>query len=176
MSVIEFKSVRLAYPHIFTKAQYRGDITKYSAKLLFNKNDKVQIEAFQSEINDRVKDNKIKVENGPKGNICMFDGDLYGSDNYANCFVVSASNKIRPSARDVDMGTLVESDDKFYNGCYVNALVELWIQDNKYGKAVRATLHGVQFVKDGVPFGPGNVNVDQYFKPIVAEDGDDMFE
>jgi hypothetical protein len=37
-------------------------------------------------------------------------------------------------------------------------------------------LHGVQFVKDGVPFGPGNVNVDQYFKPIVAEDGDDMFE
>ncbi len=86
MSIIEFKSVRLAYPNIFTRGNYLGKETKYSAKLLFNKDDnKEQLASVQAEIAEMVKTNKIKVDASPKGNMCMLDGDVLGNDNYENC-------------------------------------------------------------------------------------------
>mgnify|MGYP001230954780 CR=1 FL=1 len=38
---------------------------------------------------------------------------------------------------------------------YVNANIELWAQNNAYGKRINATLLVVQFSKDGEPFGEG---------------------
>jgi hypothetical protein len=44
---------------------------------------------------------------------------------------------------------------KPYAGCYVNASVEVWVQDNQWGKRVNCTLRGVQFLRDGDAFGGG---------------------
>jgi hypothetical protein len=43
-----------------------------------------------------------------------------------------------------------------YSGCYVNVEIDVWPQDNNFGKAIRAKLLGVQFVKDGDAFTGGN--------------------
>jgi len=42
----------------------------------------------------------------------------------------------------------------------------LWAQDNQFGKRVNAELLGVQFVRDGEPFGGG--------KPATPEDFEDL--
>ncbi len=44
---------------------------------------------------------------------------------------------------------------KIYGGCYVNAVVKPWIQQNTKGIGIRCELMGIQFVKDGDPFGAG---------------------
>jgi hypothetical protein len=56
---------------------------------------------------------------------------------------------------DRDRSLITEDDNKLYAGCYVNAIIELWVQDNSYGKRVNANLLGVQFFKDGEPFADG---------------------
>jgi len=38
----------------------------------------------------------------------------------------------------------------------------LWAQNNQYGKRINAQLDGVQFVRDGDPFGDGAVGVDAF--------------
>ena len=57
---------------------------------------------------------------------------------------------------------------KLYGGCYVNAALTLWAQDNQFGRAIRCNLLGVQFAADGVPFGDALPNVSGMFKPTQA--------
>lgn len=71
-----------------------------------------------------------------------FEGAMY----------VSANNPARPLVLAADTSPLTEADGKPYAGCYVNAVLEIWPQDNEYGKRVNAKLLGVQFVKDGEAF------------------------
>jgi hypothetical protein len=49
----------------------------------------------------------------------------------------------------------------------VNTNVTLWTQDNKFGKAIRANLRIVQFVKDGKAFsGSAPANADDEFEAL----------
>lgn len=57
---------------------------------------------------------------------------------------------------------------KLYGGCYVNAAVSPWIQDNQFGRAVRCNLIAVQFAKDGESFGDGAVNLTGMFGAVAA--------
>jgi hypothetical protein len=57
---------------------------------------------------------------------------------------------------------LTEDDNVVYAGCYVNAIITLWVQNNSYGKRVNAQLDGVQFAKDGEPFGAGGIDADEF--------------
>jgi len=67
---------------------------------------------------------------------------------------------------DRDRTPLVAADGKPYAGCYVTAIVELWPQDNQYGRRINATLSGVQFERDGDAFGGS--------APASADDFDDL--
>lgn len=57
-----------------------------------------------------------------------------------------------------------ETQTDIYSGCYVNAIVELWAQDNQWGKRINAQLAGLQFVRNGEPFSGG--------RPAAADDFD----
>lgn len=57
---------------------------------------------------------------------------------------------------------------KLYGGCYVNAMVSPWIQDNQFGRAVRCNLIAVQFCDDGEPFGDGVVDVTGKFGAVQS--------
>jgi hypothetical protein len=57
----------------------------------------------------------------------------------------------------------------------VNGTVEVWAQDNKFGKGIRATLRGVQFVKDGDAFSAGTpVSEDDFDEIEAPETADDI--
>lgn len=104
-----------------------------------------------------------------KGNVCLRDGDDKSEyDGFENKKYVSSRSKQRPTVVDRNKSPLTEDDGRPYSGCYVNAILEIWAQDNQYGKRVNAQLSGLQFVRDGDAFGGG--------RPASTDEFDDLGE
>lgn len=109
--------------------------------------------------------------------LCLRDGaeksslDGYGEDKV----FFSARSARRPTVLTRDKRPAEENElGAPYAGCYVNGIVTLWAQDNKWGKRVNAALDGVQFVADGERFGSGGASPDMF--PDVAPGDDDEEE
>ena len=83
-------------------------------------------------------------------------------------------DKGRPIVLDNDKSPIYKADGtvypekagRIYSGCYVNAHVELWAQDNKAGKGLRAGLLGIQRLRDGDAFGGGHAPVADAFAEV----------
>lgn len=89
--------------------------------------------------------------------LCLTDGDIKDYDGYEGNYVLSASNKTRPTILGANKEPLTEKDGKIYSGCFVNGIVSLWAQNNDWGKRINCNLQGVQFVADGEAFSGGGV-------------------
>ena len=168
------KNVRLSFPNLFHKAVFNGNETKYEATLLLNKEDHADvIAAIEKDISGRIKD-ELKGAKVPADRRCLKDGSDSEYDGYAGCMSFKAGNSKRPLVIDRDKSPITEEDDKLYAGCYVNASVELWVQNNQYGKRINANLLGVQFVKDGEAFGGKgeSASVDDFDN--MGDDEDDL--
>lgn len=93
-----------------------------------------------------------------KDRLALHDGDTKSSyDGFEGMMFVTTRSKVRPTVIDRDRSPLTAADGKPYSGSYCNVIIELWAQDNQYGKRINAQLKGVQFVKDGDSFGGGGV-------------------
>ena len=90
------------------------------------------------------------------GKTCLRDGDTKEYDGYAGMDYVTARNPVKPSAFDKNGDETEKADGLIYSGCYVQARIELWAQDNKYGRRINAKLLGVKFEKDGDAFASGS--------------------
>lgn len=164
-------NVRLSYPSLFQHAVFGGESTgKYEATFLLNKDEHAeQIAEIKAEIARMIKEDlKSKL---PSDKICLKDGDETGKDSYANCYIVKTSTKKRPLTIDRSKRPVVEEDNVFYGGCYVNAIFSLWSMNNSYGKRINAQLDAVQFVKDGDPLGDSGVSISE-FDGFGSEDDD----
>lgn len=169
---IILKNVRLSFPAIWQKnTKFGGDNAKYEATFLINKDSQADlIKKIEEKIEAIQKENKVKV---PKDKICLKNGDDAEYDGYAGHMSFKAANGKRPTILDRDKTPLTEDDGKPYAGCYVNASVQLWVQNNDWGKRVNANLLGIQFFKDGEPFGAGDLDVSDDFEDF-ADDEDDF--
>ena len=170
MAKIKLQGVRLSFPSLFRKAVFQGEETKYEATLLLDKEKHADTiaeinEAIKKGIADNFKGAKI-----PADKICFKDGDTIDYDVYAGCMSIKAANNKRPMVIDRDKSPLTEDDNKIYAGCYVNAVIEFWFQNNGFGKRVNANLLGVQFFKDGEPFGDNAVASADDFDAFGDED------
>lgn len=176
---VTLKNVRLSFENVFREQvmvdKETGKTTKkFKANFLIDKSNKALI----NEIDDAI-DEVIAAKwpsNPPKikdEKLCMRDGDDENYDGYAGTMYVSASNSKRPTVVGRDKQPLVEADGIIYSGCYVNAVIRIWAQDNEYGKRVNASLEAVQFYKKGDAFGAPPVDIDEKFETYEdEEDGD----
>ena len=57
---------------------------------------------------------------------------------------------------------------KLYGGCYVNAAIQPWLQDNTHGRGVRCELVAIQFLSDGEAFGMGTPDAAPLFGAVAA--------
>jgi hypothetical protein len=171
---IKLSNVRLSFPSLFQKAQFNGESTKYEATLMLHKEDHAEdIRQIKAQIDAAIKEN-LKGVKLPADKICLKDGDESGRDEYVGHYTLKAANNKRPKVIDRDKTPLVEEDDKPYSGCYVNAVLELWVQNNSWGKRVNANLLGVQFYKDGEPFAGGEIAGDDDFEDFGSDDDFDI--
>lgn len=103
------------------------------------------------------------------------DGNKKASyDGYEGNFFVSARSETRPTVVDRDRKPLIAADGRIYSGCYVNAQVEVWAQDNSFGKRINTQLLGVQFSRDGDSFSAGAAPADPDDFPDLSAEGDDL--
>ena len=182
---VVLKNVRLSFADIWQpKAFNPGSPPKYSCNFLPDKETQGdQIKAIEKKMAEMAMD----FFNGkpPKGiKRCLGDGEDKAYEGYDGQMFISASSKRQPEIIDRDKSPLVELDDKPYSGCYVNAVIGLWVQDNQYGKRVNANLDVIQFQSDGERFGGGggskadlldDIN-DETAADVASEAEDSFFE
>lgn len=165
MSKMKLENVRLSFPSVFKRVSFQGNEGKFEATFLLDKEkDAEQIEMIEKAIQKAIKEAKLKI---PKDKWCLKDGDDSEYDGYEGCMSFKAATSRRPTVINRDKTPLVEDDKVIYAGCYVNAIVDIWIQNNQYGKRVNGNLYGIQFMADGEAFG---------FNPDVTDEFDDLDE
>lgn len=175
---VKLTNVRLSFAHIFRAKKNSSDpeaTPKFQASFLIDKSTKEgkrniarMEEAIEEAMRKKWGDNPPRLK---ADKICLRDGDDEDWNGYEGCMYVSANNVRRPTIVDRDRSPLTEEDGKPYSGCYVNAIVRVWAQDNQHGKRVNASLEGIQFVKDGEPFGPPPLSEDAF--DDLGDDEDD---
>lgn len=159
---VTLANVRLAFPNLFeARAVNNGDEPAFSASFIFPA-DHPAAKAMQEAINAvgsekwGAKWPALKKELEAKDKTALHDGDTKASyAGFGGNLFVSSRSKVRPAVIGRDRSPLTAADGKPYAGSYVNGIVEVYAQDNTYGKRVNASLKGVQFVSDGDAFSGG---------------------
>jgi hypothetical protein len=168
---VKINGVRLGFPSLFKKAVYSGEATKFCATFLIPKDSedaKKLRKLVKAMIEEEFGGKKIGSDK-----VCLKDGDEAEYDGFEGMWSIKASNDSKPTVLDRDRTPLTADDGRPYAGCYVNAIIEIWAQDNSYGKRINATLLGVQFAKDGEPFAGGRVASADDFDDVPWDDDDD---
>jgi len=174
--VIMLSNVRLAFPELFIAKQVNGEgKAAFSACFLMPAEhpDVAKVKAAIAAVakakwGDEASEVMKLLVAGDK--VCLHNGDAKANyDGFSGMLYVSARGYVRPLVIAEDRTPLVEGDGKPYSGCFVNAQVSLWAQQNNYGKRVNAQLRGVQFLKDGEAFGGGAVAQADEFEEMVAD-------
>lgn len=107
-----------------------------------------------------------------KGDLCLHSGDEKAEfAGFAGNMFVSAANEARPVVCDRGRKPLTQADGKPYAGCYLNVKIDIWAQDNQYGKRVNAKLLVVQYVGEGEAFGGGAVGRAEDMPDLGEEEG-----
>lgn len=172
MAKVTIPNARLSFPSLFKKSVFEGKEGKYEATLLFPKTDEKTYKKVMAAIDECKATAKIKVA---ASKLCIQDGDeIYDEkeyDGYQGMWAVKAANSKRPTLITGKKEPIHEEDEILYAGCYVNAIIDPWAQDNQWGKRINANLLGIQFVKDGEPFGDAvTADVDDFDEVEEEED------
>lgn len=160
---IVLKNVRCAFLKVFKAEAVKGSDKKtFGGSFLLDPTDP-QVAAINKAINETAKEkwgakaDAILKQMRAADKVCLHDGATKAQyDGFDGMLFVSATSPTRPLALNRDKTPVTEEDGTLYSGCYVNASIELWAQDNDFGKRVNAQLGGVQFVRDGDHFGAGS--------------------
>jgi len=163
---IILRNVRLAFANVYEPGNYEGKLS-YGAQLIIepkSANVKALDEVIEKVARDKWKNranavlealrkqDRVCFRHGPKLN-----GEGVPYEGFEGMYYCSSSAKAeqRPLILKRDKTPSVQSDGLVYSGCYVDVKIELWAQDNQYGKRINAQLKVVQFRSDGDAFSGG---------------------
>jgi len=183
---IMLKNVRLAFPALFKPSVVGADPDakpRYGAMLILG-TDHPQLAEIQSKMKKvaaekwATKASAVYTALEKSDKLALHDGDTKAQyDGVAgNLFISAASQEsARPSVIDGNRQPLTERDGKPYAGCYVNVSIDLWAQDNSFGKRINAQLRGVQFLRDGDAFAAGRPADSDEFEEVTEGASADDF-
>lgn len=171
------KDARLAFPKLFEAEQVNGQgDPKFGASFIIAP-DHPQVAEIQEKMEAVGKAKwgakwpAVKKAMEKQDRMALHDGDIKSKyDGYAGNLYISATaqESSPPTVVDRDRSPLSKTSGRPYAGCYVNASLEFWAQDNQFGQRVNAQLRGVQFLRDGDAFAAG--------RPADADEFDDVAE
>lgn len=181
---ILLKNVRLAFPNLFEPTTVAGEgKPRYSATLVLGPDHPqlAEIQAAQTAVAQAkwgAKAAAIVKGLEKQDKLALHDGDTKSKyDGFPGNFFISASaqENAAPTVIDRDRTPLSARSGRPYAGCFVNASIELWAQDNNYGQRVNAQLRGVQFYADGDSFSAGRPADAEEFEEVTDGAGADDF-
>lgn len=154
---IQLNDVRLAFGDLHTRGVYEGQDTGYGATLILKKGDpqiKKLESAFAAVQKAKWGDKKVRFVR----DLPLRDGEekdhLAGFDDSV-MFIRANSRTAKPGVFDRDGVPLSSESGKPYSGCYVDAIIDVYAQENAYGKAINIGLAAIKFRRDGEAFAGG---------------------
>jgi len=179
--VIKLVKCNLSFPELFEPKEFApGMKAKYQAAFVFDPSSK-EGAANIKKVNNAIKAVLAEHYGGsdgiPKGfKLCLKNNETEQKEyeGYEGKWFLTASNRTRPTVVNRDLSPITADDNILHPGCVVNASIQLWVQDNQYGKRVNANLRAVQFVEAGdVWGGSAPVRAEQEFEPLEGDFPDD---
>jgi hypothetical protein len=179
MAIVKVTNVRISFPQLFKPKAVSGDgdgEPRFSAAFVIvpgSANAKTLASAMETIAKEKwgAKGPAILAELKQKGRVAYKesplskDGEVY--DGFEGMYSLNASNPQRVTVIDRDTTPLTSQDGRPYGGCYVDASIDLWVQDNAWGKRVNAKLRWVQFRGDGDAFTGGAPVTEDEFENIA---------
>lgn len=162
-NVIKIPACRLSFPDLEeAKAFEEGQIAKFGVMLLLDPKNPVharKLAEMQVEEERMILEAwgeapaKLVLEYTGSGNdrTNMQSGEIY--QGYEGMVFIACKNTNQPLLIDTERNILPKGDKGIVGGMYANATINLFCQENKYGKAIRASIRGVQALGYGEPFG-----------------------
>lgn len=160
--IVKLKNVRLAFcQNLWTAGTMGGDPNSkpsFGCTLLIPKTDPqcAEIKKFIEQVATEkwaAKAPSILKSLVAENKVCLRDGDNKEQyDGFKNCMYIGARSNTAPMILDRSKAPLQEKDGKPYAGCFVNASIDIWPQDNNFGKRINAKLRWVQYFGDGDAF------------------------
>jgi hypothetical protein len=169
MATLKLNNVRLAFPHVFAPKATDDGEPKYSVTLLLPP-DHPQLPEVAAAIKAVAVDKwgakaqlqltqlkaagKLPVHDGAeKSQYTGFEGNVY----------INCSSKLPPLVLGTDRRPVDQASGLIYPGVFANVIVDIWAQDNSYGKRINAGFTGVQFARHGEELaGPRRATVDDF--------------
>ncbi len=192
--IIMLQNVRLSFPQLIEPRKVSTDpnaTPKFSADFIMAPNDP-GFAAFWTEVN-KIALEKWKEHTQAVMQIIASDRKLrcYGQgseridsktfkpyNGYDGMVYITASRPgdqppqmIQADGTPVDAGNTMAYQAmarKLYGGCYVNAAVRPWAQENKHGRGIRCDLIAVQFAREGEAFGEGVADASGLFGAVAG--------
>lgn len=181
MAKLTLRNVRLAFPSIFEPTAFGDGEPAYSAKFIVDPKSpaaaqlrEAVAEAALEKWNEKAagilkglkEDKKVAFVEAPYRNK---NGEVY--DGFNGMYYLSARNSnLKPTAFSASGQPVTAADGVIYGGCYVDAIVELYAQDNKWGRRINCALRGVRFAGPGDSFGGGGAARADDFGPVAEAD------
>lgn len=170
-ALLKLQGARLTFPSLFEPRVSKLESEKPDAKPKFEAQFIIAVEseaykAAEAAIKNLASDKWGKVPKELKH--CLRDGEDNadkGREEYKGMAFITAKSTRRPHVVNSHKTPVQEGEEECpYAGCYVNAAIELWVMDDpKWGKAIYASLVGVQFLRDGEALGGRSYDVDEIF-------------
>ena len=185
---IIIEDVRLSFPALFVPQAIGDGEPAYGAKFILDpKSEAVKkIKAAIKEVaKEKWKDEADAVLKllEEKGKIAFVEGPYRNSktgkvyDGFEGMFHINSrtpESKPAPKVFDRSKREVTAKDGVVYGGCYVDASIDIWAQDNTWGRRVNCSLLGVRFVRDGDAFsGSAPASADD-FADLEPSAGDDF--
>lgn len=185
MAIIKLVNVRASFLSLFEAKAINGEgDPRFSAafpivpgsenaKLLASTMEAVAKEKWGAKAAGILSELKAKGRTAYKESPLSKDGEVY--DGFEGMHSFNASNVARVPVIDKDTTPLTAQDGRPYNGCYVDVSVDIWAQDNSWGKRINAKLRWVQFRADGDAFAGGApVSQDEFESIADGADADSL--
>jgi hypothetical protein len=192
--VVLLSNVRLSFPHLAEPQRQQGESGErisYNAEFILTPNDPAWVkfmQVVQTLAAEKWKEhagNVLQMVQQDRKKRCFGWGQekvnqktFQVYDGYeGNVFITAGRDKmpqmIDANGQAVDPANTMACQAvarKMYGGCYVNAAIKPWLQENKHGRGIRCDLVAVQFFADGTPFGEGAIDASNLFgaTPQVA--------
>jgi hypothetical protein len=178
MSVIKIQNVRLSFPQLFEAKAVNGEgEPRFSAAFVIVPGSPaaaILAETLKQVAKDKwgAKAETVLADLKAKGRTCYLErpktnqnGEVY--DGFEGMHHLSASSPTRPAVIDRDTTPLTAADGRPYGGCFVDCSVDVWAQDNSWGRRINAKLRWVQFRGDGDAFSGGAPVSQEEFESIA---------
>lgn len=178
---IRIKNVQIAFPALDKPASFGEGEPAYGGKFIITPNseqskaiDAAILQVAKDQWKDKAQSVLQMLKEGKK--LCLTKaeyksaktGEVY--NGFKGKWVLSTRNADRPTAfskNGVEVTDPSEIKRMFYSGSILHAKIDIWAQDNKWGRRVNCRLLGVMFAAEGEHFGGGA-------GPAKAEDFEDL--